>query len=128
MTSPLAADAPRPVSQAYSVPVVFTAGTGIGVLGGMMGLGGAEFRLPLLISLFGFAALSAVILNKAMSLVVVVVALPARLAAVSASRLAGHWPVPSRSTCWRGACWAHGPGRAGRYGCAAPPCTTCWRP
>lgn len=36
----------------------------------MIGLGGAEFRLPLLTSLFGFAALSAVILNKAMSLVV----------------------------------------------------------
>ncbi|MFF3257232.1 hypothetical protein ACFYWP_41105 [Actinacidiphila glaucinigra] len=32
----------------------------------MIGLGGAEFRLPLLISIFGFAALSAVIRNKAM--------------------------------------------------------------
>ncbi|MGI5349923.1 hypothetical protein ACQEU8_17320 [Streptomyces sp. CA-250714] len=46
---------------AYSVPVVFGAGAAIGVLGGMIGLGGAEFRLPLLISLFGFAALSAVV-------------------------------------------------------------------
>ncbi|MEU5701565.1 hypothetical protein [Streptomyces aurantiacus] len=69
------------------------AGAGIGILGGMIGLGGAEFRLPLLISLFGFAVLSAVILNKAMSLVVVGIALPARPAAVSASRPAGHWPV-----------------------------------
>ena len=43
----------------------------IGTLGGLIGLGGAEFRLPLLIGLFGFAALPAVILNKAMSLVVV---------------------------------------------------------
>lgn len=37
----------------------------------MIGLGGAEFRLPLLIMLFGFAALQAVIVNKALSLVVV---------------------------------------------------------
>jgi hypothetical protein len=57
----------------------FIAGAGIGVLGGMIGLGGAEFRLPLLIAAFGFAALAAVIMNKAMSLIVVVTALPARL-------------------------------------------------
>lgn len=59
----------------------------------MVGLGGAEFRLPLLVSLFGFAALSAVILNKAMSLVVVLVALPARLAVVPASELGAHWTI-----------------------------------
>jgi uncharacterized membrane protein YfcA len=29
----------------------FVAGAGVGVLGGMIGLGGAEFRLPLLIGL-----------------------------------------------------------------------------
>ncbi|WP_251053935.1 hypothetical protein [Streptomyces sp. ISL-66] len=59
-----------------SAPLVFGAGALVGVLGGMIGLGGAEFRLPLLIGMFGFAALSAVILNKAMSLVVVATALP----------------------------------------------------
>ncbi|MEU0588360.1 hypothetical protein [Streptomyces sp. NPDC006132] len=68
-----------PAPSTHSMPVVFGAGAAIGILGGMIGLGGAEFRLPLLISLYGFAALSAVILNKAMSLVVVLVALPARL-------------------------------------------------
>ncbi|MBZ9599298.1 hypothetical protein K7B06_30055 [Streptomyces erythrochromogenes] len=62
-------------ARAQSTPLVFGAGAAVGVLGGMIGLGGAEFRLPLLISMFGFAALSAVILNKAMSLVVVVTAL-----------------------------------------------------
>lgn len=47
-----------------------------------------------------------------MSLVVVVVALPARLAAVSASDLAGHWPVAvnllagSLLGAWAGASWA----------------------
>lgn len=46
--------------------IVF-AGAAVGILGGLIGLGGAEFRLPLLIGVFGFAALNAVILNKAMS-------------------------------------------------------------
>ncbi len=45
----------------------FSAGAVIGTLGGLIGLGGAEFRLPLLISVFRFAALEAVILNKAMT-------------------------------------------------------------
>ncbi|MGW0337783.1 sulfite exporter TauE/SafE family protein [Streptomyces sp. NPDC003011] len=100
---------PRPT---HSALVVFGAGAAIGVLGGMIGLGGAEFRLPLLISLFGFAALSAVILNKAMSLVVVVVALPARLVVVPASDVAAHWPVAvnllagSLAGAWAGASWA----------------------
>ncbi|MDX3733605.1 sulfite exporter TauE/SafE family protein [Streptomyces caniscabiei] len=92
--------------------MVFGAGAAIGVLGGMIGLGGAEFRLPLLIGLFGFAALSAVILNKAMSLVVVLVALPARLAAVSAAEVAARWSVAvnllagSLLGAWAGASWA----------------------
>ncbi|QKW07913.1 sulfite exporter TauE/SafE family protein [Streptomyces sp. NA04227] len=95
-----------------SAPLVFGAGAAVGVLGGMIGLGGAEFRLPLLISLFGFAALSAVILNKAMSLVVVLAALPARMAAVPASEVAAHWPVAvnllagSLLGAWAGASWA----------------------
>jgi hypothetical protein len=76
-----------------SLPLAAAGGAAVGVLGGMIGLGGAEFRLPLLIVLFGFAALQAIILNKALSLVVVVTALPARLAAVplSGSRRAGTW-------------------------------------
>ncbi|MFE2481603.1 TSUP family transporter, partial [Streptomyces sp. NPDC059389] len=83
-----------------------------GVLGGLIGLGGAEFRLPLLIGMFGFAALSAVILNKAMSLVVVVTALPARLAAVSFADLGAHWAIAvnllagSLLGAWAGASWA----------------------
>jgi hypothetical protein len=46
----------------------FAGGAVIGALGGLIGLGGAEFRLlPLLIGMFRFPALQAVILNKAMS-------------------------------------------------------------
>lgn len=50
-------------------PMAFASGAVIGTLGGLIGLGGAEFRLPLLIGMFRFAALEAVILNKATSLV-----------------------------------------------------------
>ncbi|MFD7325377.1 sulfite exporter TauE/SafE family protein [Streptomyces sp. NPDC059875] len=95
-----------------SAPLAFAVGAAVGVLGGMIGLGGAEFRLPLLINVFGFAALSAVILNKAVSLVVVLVALPARMAAVPASEVAAHWPVAvnllagSLLGAWAGAAWA----------------------
>ena len=53
-------------------------GAAIGVLGGLIGLGGAEFRLPLLITVFGFIALEAVIVNKAISLIVVASALAFR--------------------------------------------------
>ncbi|MEU9299775.1 sulfite exporter TauE/SafE family protein [Streptomyces sp. NPDC048269] len=101
-----------PVRATGSLPLVFGTGATIGVLGGTIGLGGAEFRLPLLIGLFGFAALSAVILNKAMSLVVVLVALPARLTAVPAAEVAARWPVAvnllagSLLGAWAGASWA----------------------
>lgn len=82
------------------------------MLGGLVGLGGAEFRLPLLIGLFAFVALQAVIVNKAMSLVVVLVALPSRLVAVPLDALAAHWFVAvsllagSLPGAWVGAAWA----------------------
>lgn len=93
-------------------PLTFVCGAAVGVLGGMIGLGGAEFRLPLLIGVFGFAALSAVILNKAMSLIVVLTALPARLTTVPFSELGTHWTVAgnllagSLLGAWAGASWA----------------------
>ncbi|RDI35349.1 sulfite exporter TauE/SafE family protein [Lentzea flaviverrucosa] len=101
-----------PIQASRRAPMVFATGAGMGLLGGMIGLGGAEFRLPLLIGLFGFAALSAVILNKAMSLVVVLTALPARLATVTAVELGAHWAVAvnllagSLLGAWAGAAWA----------------------
>jgi uncharacterized protein len=59
----------------------------------MIGLGGAEFRLPLLIGLFGFVALEAVIFNKAISLIVVASALVFRTAAVPLQGVLEHWPI-----------------------------------
>lgn len=72
---PLATTA-TPAAGPRTLPLPFAAGAVIGVLSGMIGLGGAEFTLPLLIGLFGFGALQAEIVNKAMSLIIVITALP----------------------------------------------------
>lgn len=69
------------------------AGAAVGLVGGLIGLGGAEFRLPLLIGLFGFAALEAVILNKATSLIVVATALPFRAGTVPLDQVLAEWPI-----------------------------------
>lgn len=93
-------------------PLAFTGGTVIGALGGLIGLGGAEFRLPLLIGAFRFQALEAVILNKAMSLVVVASALPFRAATVPFAAVEASWPIilnllaGSLIGAWLGAGWA----------------------
>jgi uncharacterized protein len=90
----------------------FSRGAVIGALGGLIGLGGAEFRLPLLIGAFRFGALQAVILNKAMSLVVVTSALPSRAASVPVGAVAAHWSVVANLLAgslvgaWFGATWA----------------------
>ena len=91
---------------------VFISGATVGALGGLIGLGGAEFRLPLLIGIFGFAALPAVILNKATSLVVVACSLPFRTAAVSFESVLDRWDIivtllgGSLAGAWCGAEWA----------------------
>lgn len=103
---------PANASLSRSKPAAFFGGAVIGGLGGLIGLGGAEFRLPLLIGIFNFAALEAVILNKAMSLVVVASALPFRASTISFQDIAAHWPVivnllaGSLAGAWFGAGWA----------------------
>ncbi len=71
----------------------FAAGALIGTLGGLIGLGGAEFRLPVLVGWFRMGTLEAVILNKAISLVVVAVAVVSRARVVSPTLLFGHLDV-----------------------------------
>lgn len=99
-------------AQSRSAPAAFGGGAVIGTLGGLIGLGGAEFRLPLLIGLFHFVALEAVILNKAMSLIVVATALPFRAGTVPFTTVAAHWPIivnllaGSLLGAWFGAGWA----------------------
>lgn len=90
----------------------FLGGMGIGTLGGLIGLGGAEFRLPLLLGPFRFAPLEAVIVNKAMSLIVVASALPLRTGTISLAAIADQWMVianllaGSLIGAWTGAAWA----------------------
>ena len=106
MTDSVNTSAPRQTAAA------FAGGATIGALGGLIGLGGAEFRLPILIGFFNFAALEAVILNKAMSLVVVATALPFRAGTVPFSAIADNWSIVfnllagSLIGAWFGAGWA----------------------
>ena len=60
----------RKLAFAYAVP--------IGVLGGLIGLGGAEFRLPVLAGPLGYSARQAVPLNLAISIVTLTVSLVIR--------------------------------------------------
>jgi uncharacterized protein len=50
----------------------------IGGVGGLIGLGGGEFRLPLLVGLIGFTARAAVPINQLLSLITLVTALLVR--------------------------------------------------
>jgi uncharacterized membrane protein YfcA len=99
-------------AMASRLALAATLGAIVGVLGGLIGLGGAEFRLPLLIGLFAFPALQAVILNKATSLVVVGSGLAFRSTAVPFAAVLGQWPViatllaGSLVGAWVGASWA----------------------
>ena len=79
--------------QSHNLPMALGGGGVIGAFAGLIGLGGGQFRLPLLIVLFNFPALEAVIVNKAMSLIVVASALPFRAATVPFGTIAGSWPI-----------------------------------
>ncbi len=71
----------------------FLVGLSVGVAGGLIGLGGAELRLPYLVGVLGLAAKAAVPINLAVSLVTVVASLPVRLAKTEPSALAAWWPI-----------------------------------
>jgi len=77
--------------RAYSVrrPVAaFFAGAAVAVLGGLIGLGGAEFRLPLLIAVFELYPHRAVRINLLISLATLAVAGAARLSFVEVASIA----------------------------------------
>lgn len=96
----------------HSNVAAFGGGAIVGALGGLIGLGGAEFRLPLLIGTFRFPPLEAVILNKAMSLVVVASAFVFRAWEIPFGTVAAQWPIilnllaGSLIGAWAGAEWA----------------------
>jgi uncharacterized membrane protein YfcA len=51
----------------------FAWGALVAVLGGLIGLGGAEFRLPILVSFFNYRTVQAILINLIVSLVTVIV-------------------------------------------------------
>jgi uncharacterized protein len=112
-------EASAPLTATQKPLAAFVSSAAVGILGGLIGLGGAEFRLPLLIGVFRFAALEGVILNKAMSLVVVASALPFRASTVPLGAIADRWTVivnllvGSLLGAWVGAGWATRLGRRG---------------
>jgi uncharacterized membrane protein YfcA len=83
--------APKPEVRRSPVAALLY-GAPIGLLGGLIGLGGAEFRLPVLAGVFGYAARRAVALNLAISLVTVVSALLIRGGTLSFAPLLGLVP------------------------------------
>src|SRR5215208_4083383 len=68
-------------------------GAPIGLLGGLIGLGGAEFRLPVLAGVFGYKARRAVALNLAISLITVVSSLLIRRSTLSLTPVIALLPV-----------------------------------
>lgn len=69
----------------YAVP--------IGALGGLIGLGGAEFRLPVLASVLGYSARQAVPLNLAISLITIAASLAIRAKTLSFDSVLSLLPV-----------------------------------
>lgn len=80
-------------SQGLRDVYAFGSGSVIGVLGGLIGLGGAEFRLPVLVGLFRYRLLLAIVINLLVSLVTVCSSLVFRVGLQHLDRLFVHWPT-----------------------------------
>jgi uncharacterized membrane protein YfcA len=68
----------------------FCAGAAVATLGGLIGLGGAEFRLPLLIAIFEFYPQRAIRINLLISLATLAASAVARLGFVPATNVPGY--------------------------------------
>lgn len=68
----------------------FVSGTVVGVLGGLMGLGGAEFRLPILVGYFNFTTFQGIIINLIVSLITVVFSLIFRSSSIPLANVVGN--------------------------------------
>ena len=78
MTSSVAPAAAPALAGWRTVTIALGCALLIGGIGGLIGLGGGEFRLPLLVGLIGFTARAAVPMNQILSLVTLVTALVVR--------------------------------------------------
>ncbi len=84
---------PMPSAPHRSPWLAAAIGAPIGLLGGLIGLGGAEFRLPFLKATFRFETRRAIALNLAISFVTLVASLALRLRSTSLDALAPLAPV-----------------------------------
>jgi uncharacterized membrane protein YfcA len=73
--------------------LAFLTSAPIGILGGLIGLGGAEFRLPVLVGPLGYSAKQSVPLNLAISLVTVSASLLIRSRSLSLEPVGPYLPV-----------------------------------
>lgn len=93
-------------------------GAAIGVLGGLIGLGGAEFRLPVLLGVFALAAHQAVRLNLLVSLVTLAASAAARFSIGGFPPLGAHLPeIAALAAAATAAAW-FGAGLLGRIDAA----------
>lgn len=89
----------------------FGIGAVVGTTGGLIGLGGAEFRLPALVGVLRFSAREAVTVNLVASFIVLAAAFPFRSASVPLAEIGPHLPAVlgmlagSMSAAWIGAGW-----------------------
>jgi uncharacterized protein len=84
---------PSPDTARRDARRAFGFGVPIGALGGLIGLGGAEFRLPVLTGIFRYPPRSAVALNLAISLITVAAALAVRAATLDPAPVVSLLPV-----------------------------------
>ena len=104
-----------------SAPTALVAGAAVGSLGGLIGLGGAEFRLPVLVQLFGYGLRRAVTLNLAASLVTVAAAAAARVVVAPRGAALEHLGVVAVAMAFGGMIGAR-PGRGGSPVSRSPIC------
>lgn len=71
----------------------FVWGSLVGVLGGLIGLGGAEFRLPILVGVFNYRTLQAIIINLLVSLVTVTFSFIFRSGAIGLGNVVSNLPI-----------------------------------
>lgn len=89
----------------------FGLGAAVGTAGGLIGLGGAEFRLPALVGVLRFSPREAVAVNLVSSFIVLAAAFPFRAATVPIDLIMPHLPAVlgmlagSLTAAWIGAGW-----------------------
>src|SRR5262245_66219223 len=67
------------------------AGAAVAILGGLIGLGGAEFRLPILLTIFALYPHRAIRINLLISLVALAMSALSRLRLLNSAHVLDHW-------------------------------------